>query len=795
MARADRKDRAKAWARSAYPVAHACSFALAAAILASTALLSAGRAQVLDQGPVLPADVTDVRNIFGKDDQITLQGMTRKIGKPVRPELKDLPAGTPVDVISDRIVYDRNTGIATAIGDVQLTYGPYVLNATKVVYDPKRDRLQANGSVVVREPSGNVLVAETVELEKRLRDGFARYLKLLLTNKSTITAEYAERRDGNITVYERTAYTACQDCTMANGQPVWQIKAEQSIHNENTHIITHKGAEFELFGLSIGPLPFDISMADPLLERKSGFLTPRVISSRDIGVGVEIPYYWALAPDYDLTLLPALTTKQGLLARAQWRQRLANGEYYVDGAGIYQLDKDIPAPGDRRFRGFIRSEGRFELNQNWHWGWDVTATSDQTFMRRYDIDKRTDLVSQLYMEGIDDRNYFRSTLYNFQGLLKTDKKRFTPYLVPQILHEYTYDEPVLGGQVSIDTNFYSLHRKDPTIPFPTVYEAQDATRVVSELEWRRRLVTHGGLVATPFAVMRADATTVRNLPSPNVPSGLYKDETTGRLLPTAGLDLRMPFIRTDSFAQHVVTPVVQIITSSNETKANRFSNEDAVTVNLDHTNIFLSDRFTGKDRFEGGTRANIGATYSMLLPEGGWLKTTLGQSFHLAGRNSFAPGSGLNGDSSDVIAAIQMQPNEHIAATYVARFDDKSMEMNAQELGIAASYERLTAALNYSDVLAAPRYGRPADVEQIWASGSVNVWENWRVFGGFRYDITNDRQVRNVIGIGWDCDCMSVSLAYAEDFTRDRDVDQERSVILSVSFRTLGAVKASIGID
>ncbi|MGF7160494.1 LPS-assembly protein [Rhodoligotrophos appendicifer] len=775
------------------PVSRLGRGALCAFVLALTAVHPA-LAQV-GEPPIVSDDLTDPRNLYGPEDDLSVPDPRLETGTPVNPQLKQPAPGTPVDVVSDKILYDRNTGIATAVGMVHLTYGPYVLNATRVIYDPKNDRMQANGSVVMQEPGGNVLQADTLELRNKFREGFARYLKLLLTNNSVITAEYATRKEGNITIYERTTYTACMTCVMANGKPAWQIRARESIHDENAQTITHKDAEFDLFGLAIGPMPFDVTTADPTVKRLSGFLVPRVVTSKDVGLGIEIPYFWALAPDYDITFMPVLTTKQGPLLRAQWRQRLANGEYYVDAAGIYQLDTNIPSPGDRHFRGFVRSAGAFELNRNWQWGWDGTATTDQTFMRRYDIDSRTDLISQIYMQGIDDRNYFRSTLYNFQGLLKSDKKSADAYLVPQILHDWTLEDTVLGGELGLDTNFYSLHRKDPTIPFPTVEQASDATRFVSEAHWSRRMVSGMGMVATPFATLRADAYTVRDLPSQSAPSGLVKDETTGHLLPSAGLDLRMPFVRTDTFGQHVFSPVVQIIAATNETDVDKISNEDSITLNLDQTSIFLSDRFTGLDRYEGGTRANIGATYSMLFPSGGFVKATIGQSFHLAGKNSFTTGSGLDGKSSDVIAALQIQPNEYFTGTYSARFDDKNMELSAQELGVAGTFSRLTAAVNYADVEAAPDYGRPDPVHQIWTQGSLNLWEGWRVFGGTRYDLDKDRQVRNVMGIGWDCDCMSVSLAYAEDFTKDRDVNEERSIILSVSFRTLGAIKGSVGID
>jgi len=133
--------------------------------------------------------------------------------------------------------------------------------------------------------------------------------------------------------------------------------------------------------------------------------------------------------------------------------------------------------------------------------------------------------------------------------------------------------------------------------------------------------------------------------------------------------------------------------------------------------------------------------------------------------------------------------------TYSARFDDKTLDVNAQEIGLVTRFDRLTASVNYVDVARAPSYGRVDTSEQVWASASVDLFDGWRIFGGFRYDLEEDRKLRNLVGIGWDCDCMSVSLAYEEDFTSDRDVEPDRSILLSVDFRTLGGAGVSTSVD
>ena len=86
----------------------------------------------------------------------TLSAHARMADAPifVAPVQKPIPKGTRVDVIADKLTYDGKSEVATATGTVQLTYGPYVLTATRVVYDMKSRKFSADGSIMLREPNG-----------------------------------------------------------------------------------------------------------------------------------------------------------------------------------------------------------------------------------------------------------------------------------------------------------------------------------------------------------------------------------------------------------------------------------------------------------------------------------------------------------------------------------------------------------------------------------------------------------------------------------------------------------------
>ena len=102
-------------------------------------------------------------------------------------------------------------------------------------------------------------------------------------------------------------------------------------------------------------------------SRKTGFLAPSLLQSDAIGFGVTTPFFWNLAPNYDVTFSPTLLSRQGLLMQgamaAPAAQRLRTA---IRAAGIFQQDPDAfvddgeSLSGDREFRGSVRTVGAFD---------------------------------------------------------------------------------------------------------------------------------------------------------------------------------------------------------------------------------------------------------------------------------------------------------------------------------------------------------------------------------------------------------------------------------------------------
>lgn len=701
---------------------------------------------------------------------------------------KTPPKGSRVNVVANKITYDAKTKIATAIGKVVLVYGEYELVATRVSYDQRNDKMTAIGEVRLREPGGNILEAERASLMNKFKDGFAEHLRLLLTNDAVITADYAVRQDGYLTVYDNVIYNACGNCLTSSGKPLWQLRSRQVKHDEKEGVIYHKDATFEFGGADIITLP-SFSHADPTVKRRTGFLSPRFSYASVYGVGVEVPYFWNLSPNYDLTFSPVITSEQGVLGKAEWRHRLADGEYNVDVAGIYQLTMGSNAAGDSRFRGSARSQGRFEINDNWTWGWDGTLITDKEFMDKYKIDGRDEAIDKVYVTGLNDRNYFSAQALHFQSLDSDDDDDTFPTALPYIQHSYTLDQPVLGGEFGYDWNLYSIRRNDavfandPDLPLTNVNLGTEQTRGIANLRWQRQIVNSMGQVITPFANLRGDVYVTENLPDDN--NLTEESDTTTRFQPTVGLDMRWPFLSNTLGGQHILTPVTQVIASTDEEDEDKIGNEDSINLNFDTTNLFLHDRFSGLDRYEGGTRINAGLLYTFLSENGGFIRASLGESFHVAGENSFTDGSGLEDTSSDLVAALAIQPWDSLRFSYQVRMEEDFSAINAQEAGLSLNFDRFSASVFYANVDADPNSGRPESEEQVWGSAGWNFSGGWSVYAGARYDMDSSKLIRDTVGIGFNCDCFNFRLFYEED-RADEDEKIDRSVQFSIDLKSLG---------
>lgn len=744
-------------------------------------------------------------------------------------------------VQANEINYDYNNKRVAAVGNVQIYYGGSTLEADKVIYDQTTKRLHAEGNVRLTEVDGKVTYGQIMDLSDDYRDGFVDSLRLDAPDQTRMAAARAERSSGNYTVFHSGVYTACAPCRDdPKKPPLWQVKAARIIHDQNEKMIYFEDARLEFWGHPVAYLPY-FSTPDPTVKRKTGFLVPSISSGSKYGMALEVPYYWALAPDYDVTVAPMITTKQGPLMQAEFRQRLLNGAYEIRGAGIRQLDTGYfvhsdgtPTPGDRNWRGSAESDGQFALTDRWVWGWDAVLLSDQTFLQDYNpklsryhvtdpFQTGADSgISQLYLAGKGNRSYFDARSMYFYGFSESDVQKQIPVVHPVVDYMYTVDHPVVGGELGFKTNLTSLTRSqaefdaitqsancantaDPAIKnncvlrgFPGNYN-----RFSAETQWRREITDSYGQVFTPFASLRADVAAVHVNNDPGVSSYFNTGDTNlVRAMPSVGVEYRYPFISVQSWGTQTFSPIAQVIARPNETQVNKWPNEDAQTLIFDDSNLFRANKFSGWDRVEGGGRTNYGAEYTMQFNQGGAINMLVGQSYQLFGDNSFAMGgatntgldSGLDSRLSDYVARFAYQPNKTYQFISRFRFDKDNYSVQRMEFEARANFDRWSVSALYGDYAAQPAIGFLNRRQGILTTGSYKLDTNWVLLGGARYDLQANQFDQTRIGLGYVDDCLILAVNYLTNYAYSGNPVTDHTVMLQLSLRTLGGTSVSQGV-
>ncbi|MGD1037598.1 MAG: LPS-assembly protein LptD [Roseiarcus sp.] len=462
-------------------------------------------------------------------------------------------------VEADELVYDRDRNTVSAVGAVQLYYKHRVLQADRVIYNRATKRVYAEGHAKLTDEHGNVTYAQRFDLTDDFAAGFAEGVEMLSTEKTRFTAPRVERSAGSVTVFNGGVYTACEPCKdHPERPPFWQIRAARIIENQQTHIVYYEDAWFEIGGVPIAYVPY-FSAADPTVTRASGVLAPTFYQGNRIGYGVGAPYFFNLAPNYDLTLTPTYLSAQGPFGDAVWRHRLNNGEYNIRVTGLYQLDPSLflPSPydaGDRRWRGSIESKGQFYVSDKWQYGWDVTAVSDPFYFNDYKIKDNDishyyfqDIVSSVYLRGQADRGFFDLSGYHFEGTSGYIDQRQEPLAVPVFDYNKTIaiapeQSGGIGGEVKIDLNAANVNRAEAlyqSVGLQTLDKAYslysvcqnaagnttpqsytpgqcmlrgiagDYARVSEQVSWQRKYVDPIGETWTPFVFARLDGETTQ----------------------------------------------------------------------------------------------------------------------------------------------------------------------------------------------------------------------------------------------------------------------------------------------
>lgn len=253
-----------------------------------------------------------------------------------------------------------------AEGDVVLERGPNTVYADSATYDIVEDEVHATGKLRLLR-MGDVYTGEELRMRIAAGKGYvSQPTYVLQRNDARGEAERVvfEGQD-RATVYEGT-YSTCE-----GPDPDWYLKSSRLALDQGRDEGVGYSTWVYFKGVPVMAAPV---LSFPLSDaRKSGVLPPSIGTTNRGGFEIEVPYYFNIAPNRDLTLYPKLYARRGvqLGVEARYLESDYFGETHIEGL-----------PNDRQTgtsRYALKSTHTQRLTPRTTLYWDLNHASDDDY--------------------------------------------------------------------------------------------------------------------------------------------------------------------------------------------------------------------------------------------------------------------------------------------------------------------------------------------------------------------------------------------------------------------------------
>lgn len=671
---------------------------------------------------------------------------------------------------ADQLTHDQELDIVTARGHVEITHGKRTVTADTVSYQRSLNRLTATGDVTLADVDGTVTQTNYAELTGDLKEGFIRRARILFTNGAHATVRQGTRTGGTATILQDASYSACRPCS--DQSLLWRVRAKEVMHDQRDRVVSYKNAWLEMRDIPIFYTPY-LSQPDPSVKRQSGLLTPSYNRNKDLGFNIKIPWFYTISDHQDLTVAPIITSKEGLVLTAAHRvftQKTAL-------SGSASLTKD----SQDAIRGHVSGTLRHSINKAWRTGLDLQLTSDRTYLRRYRFGSSPFLKSRAYVEGFTRRSYVSVEGIHFQntGAVKTSEQDIPAFIPLGTMHYTSQPDGPLGTWTTFDLSLAGLHWK----------AGKKSQRVSSHIGWHVPYTSSGGSVYRLDLGLHTDTWHVNRIEEST--TGMYTG-AVARIVPEAAATWSLPLHRSQGKRSDVLEPIIQGVISPRGGNTHKIPNKDSLDFEINDSNLFSSQRATGRDRVENGPRFNYGLRYTAYGTALGTIETVFGQSWRAYPDTRIPVTSGLNKNFSDYVGRITTYPHQNFSASWRFRLDQETGALRRSDASINAEFSALETTIGYverdelveHDSSASSDYQRH---QEIYGSVESQLSSHWKAATTARWDTAEGGGPLKVGGeVSYEDECFVFTLEAGKDYTRDGDFSGGTFIGLTLSFKTLG---------
>ena len=689
-------------------------------------------------------------------------------------DTKSIKKDQPVDFESDHLTFNQKTGVVVASGNVVLNQNGSIIQTEEVQYDKEQNIVHVPGQAFLTLADGTKAKTNQIHVFPKDSELITGDAEVDFTDGTHLFTDKIIRRDlGKETVFKNASYTPCDICE--GKSPLWRISANTIEEDEPAKTLRFWNSFFKVKDVPIAWFPY-FQMPDPSVKRKTGFLIPSFGSNSEMKSMVELPFFVDIAPNQNLTITPKISLVHDPLGLLNY-----NG-LFTEGA--VNVNSSLTRDDDGTKQGHLKANFKYEPNDMWRFSGQYYRTTSDTYFRRYKIEgiNETDsfLTSHLGGEYYGNRIYGNAEILNFQSLYEEVSPTSIPVILPVMQLNYTTAPLMENGLYAFsELSSALINNRDHF----------KSNRLSLTQGVRLPYITSWGMTAEMEGKVRGDGYFIDTGTYDIANKAKNESYMTGRVFPQAVLTLGYPLINSRENLTQIVEPIFQVIVGPNGGNKSIIPNSDSSVFDFSDTNLFSSNRFSGYDRVETGTRLNYGVKWSVYdYGKDRSLQALFGQTFVVHDDNELSDVMGYDNHFSNYVGHVRFN-HKWVSLSYRFRLNQRNFKAHKNDLNLEVGSAPLRLGVDYL-FQDAYQLGQQQFREQkeITFYGRTKLTKNFSAEGRYRYNLKKNRKgpLESEALLRYDNECTTFEMSVSKSFTQDRNYRGNTSFNFRLYLKTLG---------
>ena len=560
------------------------------------------------------------------------------------------------------------------------------------------------------------------------------------------------------------------------GQEDWRLVASEISIEQGETMGEARHTRFYVGDVPVLYLPY---FAFPVSnQRQSGLLFPLISSSTSTGIDYEQPYYWNIAPNYDMTISPRLMSNRGVQLKTEFRYltESSQGNLFLE----YLPNDTKLASDDSRY--FYRYQHQGTLGDSWMVNADLNGISDNNyivdlgsdFYNRSDTTINRTLGVEYFSNHVDFSLYVRDfdTIGDYEDIYRA---------LPEA--KIQLRQP-LGDMLALTVDSELAYFDNAQENNPTALRWHVAPTL--SLPYQRY-----------WGEMTAELTVMNTYYHQREIEGTLLEEEVNRTLTRGRLFSSLYLERNDNLLGNNMTvtlePKIQYLYTSYEDQSNIGLYDTTALLN-DVNGLFRGQEFTGLDRINDNNQITLGVT-SRVIDDANreQFVVSLGQIFYLADTRITATTDDRNRSALAAELDWRFDDNWFVHSTVQIATDNDKVERSSMVL----EYRRDNESL----VQMSHRFVRDLSgetIDQLGISASWPIAKNWHWVGRSYRDLERDRSIENYFGVQYESCCWAVRLVAQRSLSNRYDAlgqqntnEFDSSIGLQFIFKGIGSARSN----